>query len=174
VRDRAKRTLAPDRVEVIENDRNPLAVRDQAVHHLVDRCLDPSTPDAETHQRLTSEALTEPLDSCREVRPQAHRIVVSRVERHPNDRLRALDAPQPQESRLAIANRGVDQSQRGPAIALEQLKQACPAQHPRLNPRQRELRLDHPDRAPPVRCLWTHLDSCCRDANNPGEHQSPA
>ena len=142
VRDRAKRTLAPDRVEVIEHDRDRTTVRDQAVHHLVDRRLDPSAPDAETHQRPTSEALTEPLDGRRQVRPQPHRVVVGRVERHPNDGLRALDAPQPQQRRLTVANRRVDQSERGPVVAVEHLKQACPAQHPGLNPGQHQLRLD--------------------------------
>ena len=58
VGDRAQRTLAPDRVEVIEHDRYRTTVRDQAVHHLVDRCLDPRTPNAEDRQRLTPEALT--------------------------------------------------------------------------------------------------------------------
>ena len=142
VADRSKRTLAPDRVQIIEHDRYRTTVRDQAVHQLVDRSLDPRTPDAEAHQRRTSEAPTEPVDRRGEMRPQPHRVVVGRVKRHPNHGLPALDTPQPQESRLAIANRRVDHSQRGPAIAVEQLKQACSPQHPGLGPGQHQLRLD--------------------------------
>ena len=44
VRDRAKRTLALDRVEVIEHDRYRTAVRDQAVHQLIDGRLDSAHP----------------------------------------------------------------------------------------------------------------------------------
>ena len=89
-----------------------------------------AVPDTEAHQRRSSEAVTESLDGRRQVRPQPHRFVVGRVERHPNDGLRTLDTPRAQQRRLAVADRRVDHSQRGPLVAVEQLKQACSAQRP--------------------------------------------
>ena len=100
-------------MKVIEHDSYRLAVRDQAVHQLIDGRLDRGTPDAEAHQRPTPQTVAEPLDGRRQVRPQSHRIVVARIERHPNDGLRALDTPRPQERRLAVADRRVDHRQRG-------------------------------------------------------------
>ena len=70
------------------------------------------------------ETLTDALDGGRQVRPQPHRVIVARVERHPNDGLRALDAPQPQERRLAVPDRRVEDRERGPGVAIEHLKQA--------------------------------------------------
>ena len=112
--DRSKRTLASDRVKIVEHDRYRLAVGDQAVHQLIDGRLDRRAPHAEAHQRPTSEALAEPLDGGRQVRPQPHRIIVSRIERHPNNRLRALDTPRSQKRRLAITDRRIDHRQRSP------------------------------------------------------------
>ena len=54
--DRSERSLS-DRVKIIEHDRYRLAVRDQAVHQLIDGRLDRRAPDAEAHQRPTPEAL---------------------------------------------------------------------------------------------------------------------
>ena len=114
VADRSKRRLAPDGVEIVENDRCRLAVGDQGVHQLVDRCIDRRAADTEAHQRSPSEALTEALDGRCQMGPQPCRVVVRRVERHPNDGLMALDAPRPQKRGLAVADRGVDQREGSP------------------------------------------------------------
>ena len=76
--ERSKRTLASDRVKIVEHDRYRLAVGDQTVHQLIDGRLDRRAPGAKAHQRPTSEALTEPLDGRRQVRPQPHRVIVGR------------------------------------------------------------------------------------------------
>ena len=52
--DRAHRSLAADRVQVVEHDRHPTAIRDEAIHQLIDRRLDRRTPDPEARKRATS------------------------------------------------------------------------------------------------------------------------
>ena len=118
--DRSKRSLAPDGVDVLEDNRRRTAVRDQTVHQLVDGRADGRTPDAQAQQRPPSKALTEPLDGCRQVRPQPRWVLVRRIERDPDDGLPALDAPRAQERGLAVAERAVDQRER--SAAVEQLQ----------------------------------------------------
>ena len=132
-------------MEVIEHDRYRTTVPDQTVHQLVHGRLDRRSPNAKARQRPVPEAVTEPLDGRRQVRPQTHRIIVSRIERHPNNRLWTLGTPGAQQRRLAVADGRVEHRQWGRGVAIEQLKQACPAQHPGVNPRQQQLRLDYPE-----------------------------
>ena len=142
--DQTKRRLAADRVEVVEHDRHRTAVRRPGRSSARRRRSHLRTPDAEAHQRPPSETLTEPVHGRRQVRPQPHRIIVSRIKRHPDHGLRALDTPRPQERRLAVADRRVEQRQRRSAVIIEHIEQARPAQHPSVNPGQHQLRLDHP------------------------------
>ena len=106
-------------MQVIQNDRYWTAVLEQAVHQFFHGSLDRRTPDAETRQRPLPETLTEPLDGRREMRPQAHRVAVGRIERHPNNGLRALDTPQLQQRRLPVANRCADHRDSRPAVAID-------------------------------------------------------
>ena len=153
VAERAHRNVAADGVQVVEHDRHPTAIRDQAIHQLIDRSLNRRAPYPEARQRATSEALPEPLDRCRQVRPQPHRVVIGRVERDPDHRLGTLDTPRTHQRRLAVTHRRVQHRERGPGVIIEHLEQARPAQRPRVNPRRHQLWLDHPKtRAIHLRC----------------------
>ena len=108
-------------------------------------------------QRPTSETVIEPVHGRRQVHPQPHRVIVGGVKRHPDHGLRTLDTPRPHERRLAVTGPRVEQRQRRSAVVIEHLEQACPAQHPSVNPRQHQLRLDHPQPlTSDPRCLGTH------------------
>ena len=107
VGDRTHGRLAADRVQVVEHDAHPTAILDQPVHHLIDRRLDGRTPDPEARQGATPQAATQPLDGRRHMCPQTHRVVVGRVERHPDHGLGTLDTPGPDQRRLAVADRRV-------------------------------------------------------------------
>ena len=142
LRDRAHRSITADGVHVVEHDRHPPAIRDEAIHHLIDRGLNRPAPDREARKRTPSKALPEALNRRRQVRPQPHRVPVGRVERYPNHRLGALHTPRPHQRRLAITHRRVQYRERG--LVTEHLEQARPAQHPRMNPGRHQLRLDDP------------------------------
>jgi hypothetical protein len=118
-RDRAKRTLAPDRMQVIENDRYRTTVRNQAVHQLVHGRFDPAPrsprdigagPPGPRPNRSTAVA------RCVHNRTGSSSAASSVNQ---NDGLPALDTPQPQESRLTIANRRVDHRQRGTGVTID-------------------------------------------------------
>ena len=134
-------------MQVVEHDRHPTAIRDQAIHQLIDRSLDRRTPDPEARKRAASEALPEPLDRCCQVRPQAHRVVVGRVERDPNHRLGTLNTPRPDQCRLTVTHRRVEHLE-CPGVVIEHLEQARPSQGAGVNPRRHQLRLDHPKARP--------------------------
>ena len=144
VRDRTQRRLAPHRVEVVEHDRHRTP---EATRPFISSSTAVSTCTPRTARRVSapsSETLTEPVHGRRQVHPQPHRIIVSGIKRHPDDWLRTLDAPRPHQRRLAITDPRVEHRQHRSAVVIEHLKQARPAQHPRVNPRQHQLRLDHP------------------------------
>ncbi|MBV8219846.1 MAG: hypothetical protein JO325_15390 [Solirubrobacterales bacterium] len=56
-------------MKVIENDRYRTAVRDQAVHQLIDRGLDRRTTHAEARERAPPKVLAEPVNCRRQMRP---------------------------------------------------------------------------------------------------------
>ena len=142
-------------MHVVEHDRHPTAIRDEAIHHLIDRGLNRRAPDPEARKRASPKALPEPLNRRRQVRPQPHRVAVGRVERHPDHRLGALHTPRPHQRRLAITHRRVQYRERG--LVTEHLEQAPPAQRPRVNPGRHQLRLDDPrSRAIHLRRAGTH------------------
>ena len=140
VRERGQWVGLGHRLKVVEHEVDRAAVRGDPVHQLVDRPFDQAGVCAEPAERAPPEVGADAVDRGREVRPQAHRVVVARIERDPGERRVAVRGPGPHRGRLAVSGGGGHERERGALAGVEGACEPRPLHQPGPWPRGCELR----------------------------------
>ena len=122
--DRRQAARAGDLVEVVEDDGQRAAVVGELGGQHLDRRLRGIVGSTEPPSGAGADASEHLLDARDDVAPQAHRVLVVRVERHPRRRRTTRGEPRGDRDRLAVAGRGGDERDRGRAGVVEQLVDA--------------------------------------------------
>ena len=150
--DRREALLARHFVEILEHNDQLASQPGDAVHELVDRCLDRTSRHSEPPERALPEPRLHPIDRRRNVPPQPARIVVAGVERDPRQRATTVCAPRAHGGRLAVARRSRDERHRSVKARVERTVNPRPVDHAVMDARNRELGLRERDK---------HVRSCC-------------
>ena len=135
--------LVGEHVYIVEDDRDRLAVRVHPVQELVDDGLRPRAGRSQPSECATSEPRPDAVDRAGDVGPEAHRVVVGGLQRHPRHGSAPAREPGLDEQGLAEPDGGVHQRQRRGGEPVELIEKPGTRHEADPDTRRAELGLDH-------------------------------